>query len=218
MSSAEIFSESFEIFSSDGRRQKIHEGRELSLSPVRRESGGTYVCTATNIVGRSDPGQTVVEVVFPPTRVEIRPVGRLVLGLHNNTRLECQADGHPAPRYQWLQTTASGETIVRSYSSQLDIPSVSYTDQGAFTCLAATNIAGRRREATSEEVEVEVRGPPQVLRQTGQVVGIDGSDVRLEAEFCSDPSPSLSSWSWAGPGGERVEVRASVDQQEDGRY
>ena len=46
----------------DGNRMKIHEGRELRLSPVRRESGGTYICTATNTVGQSDPGQTVVEV------------------------------------------------------------------------------------------------------------------------------------------------------------
>ena len=51
--------------------------------------------------------------MFPPSRVEVRPVGRQVLGLHNSTRLECAADGQPAPRYQWLQTTVGGERKVR---------------------------------------------------------------------------------------------------------
>ena len=54
---------------------------------------------------------------------------------------------------------------MRSYSSHLDIASVSYTDQGSFTCLAITNIAGRRKELSSQEVELTVRGPPQVLRR-----------------------------------------------------
>ena len=54
---------------------------------------------------------------------------------------------------------------MRSYSSHLDIASVSYTDQGSFTCLAITNIAGRRKELSSQEVELTVQGPPQVLRQ-----------------------------------------------------
>ena len=54
-----------------------------------------------------------LKVMFPPSRVEVRPVGRQVLGLHNSTRLECAADGQPAPRYQWLQTTVGGERKVR---------------------------------------------------------------------------------------------------------
>ena len=181
-----------------GHQRKVHSGPELELKPVRRENGGTYVCTATNTVGQSDPAQTTVSVMFPPTRVEVRPARTLVVGLHNSTRLECSAEGEPAPKYQWLHTTARGETKVRSYSSQLIIPSVSYRDQGQYHCLATNIIAGRRREEKSAEVVVGVRGAPQVVSQSGQVVGIDGSDVRLEAEFCSDPSPSRSSWSWEG--------------------
>ena len=196
-----------------GHHRKVHSGPQLELKPVRRENGGTYVCTASNTVGQSDPAQTVVSVMFPPARLEVRPAGSLVVGLHNSTRLECEAEAQPAPRYQWLHTTAGGETTVRSYSSQLLIPSVSYTDQGQYTCVATNIIAGRRRELKSSRVVLGVRGPPQVVSQSGQVVGIDGSDVRLEAEFCSDPSPSRSSWSWDG-----VVVESGEEEGEDGRY
>ena len=195
-----------------GHHRKVHSGPQLELKPVRRENGGTYVCTATNTVGQSDPAQTVVTVLFPPARVEVRPAGSLVVGLHNSTRLECQAEGQPAPRYQWVHTTARGETTVRSYSSQLVVPSVSYSDQGQYQCTATNIIAGRRREEKSAVVMLGVRGPPQVVSQSGQVVGIDGSDVRLEAEFCSDPSPSRSSWSWEGV------VVDSGEEGEGGRY
>ena len=60
---------------------------------------------------------------------------------------------------------------------------------------------------------VGVRGPPQVVSQSGQVVGIDGSDVRLEAEFCSDPSPSRSAWSWGG-----VVVESGEEEGQGGRF
>ena len=196
-----------------GHHRKVHSGPELELKPVRRENGGTYLCTATNTVGQSDPGQTTVSVMFPPARVEVRPGGSLVVGLHNSTRLECEAEGEPTPRYQWLHTTPSGETVVRSYSSQLLLPSVSYRDQGQYSCLATNIIRGRRREERSAPVVVGVTGPPQVVSQSGQVVGIDGSDVRLEAEVCSDPSPSRSSWNWGG-----VVVESGEEEGEGGRF
>ena len=197
-----------------GHQRKVHSGPELELKPVRRENGGTYLCTASNTVGQSEPGQTSVSVMFPPGRVEVRPAGsRVVAGLGNSTRLECQAEGQPAPRYQWLHTTASGETTVRSYSSQLLISSVSYRDQGQYSCTATNIIRGQRREKRSGPVVVGVRGPPQVVSQSGQVVGIDGSDVRLEAEFCSDPSPSRSAWSWGG-----VVVESGEEEGQGGRF
>lgn len=55
---------------------------------------------------------------------------------------------------------------------------------------------GEKREARSSVVEVEVAGAPQAVAQAGEVVGLDGSDVRLEAEFCSDPHPTENTWQW----------------------
>ncbi len=37
--------------------------------------------------------------------------------------------------------------------------------------------------------QVEVKGMPRVTRILEEAVAVSGRDVRLEAEFCSDPEP-----------------------------
>ena len=70
-----------------GAKTTVHTGAELELRPVRRDTGGTYICSARNSVGESDPGQTVVTVLYPPSRVETRPApGSLKLPVNNRTR------------------------------------------------------------------------------------------------------------------------------------
>ena len=112
------------------------------------------------------------------------------VGHDNNARFECTADGKPSPKYQWLH---GGE--VKSYSRYLDIERLSYSDQGEYTCVATTIIRGERREARGEGVWLTLTGAPQVVRQSRGVIGLDGGDVRLEAELCSDPAPSDTRWS-----------------------
>ena len=70
-----------------GAKTTVHTGARLELRPVRRDTGGTYICTARNKVGESDPAQTVVTVLYPPSRVETRPApGTLKLPVNNRTR------------------------------------------------------------------------------------------------------------------------------------
>ena len=70
-----------------GARTTVHTGEELELRPVRRDTGGTYICVARNSVGESDPGQTVVNVLYPPSRVVTRPApGTVKLQVNNRTR------------------------------------------------------------------------------------------------------------------------------------
>ena len=38
-------------------------------------------------------------------------------------------------------------------------------------------------------IQVEVKGMPRVTRILEEAVAVSGRDVRLEAEFCSDPEP-----------------------------
>ena len=190
-----------------GVHKTVHHGKDLVLEPVRRENGGTYICTASNSVGQSDPGQTVVNVLYPPTKVETSPSEKVKVSVNNSTRLHCQADGNPPPKYQWMQ---GGEP--RSYSEYLDLENVGYGDQGQYHCIATNVIQGERREVTSGYVTVTVTGAPQVVRKSSGVIGLDGGDVRLEAEVCSDPSPSQTSWTWGDI------VLPSGGQAQDGRY
>ena len=190
-----------------GAHNTVHNGAELILKPVRKENGGTYICTASNNVGQSDPGQTVVNVLYPPSRVETVPSDLISVSVHNRTQLRCRSDGNPAPKYQWVQGSQ-----VRSYNEYLDIESVGYSDQGQYQCIATNVIQGERMEVSSSFVTISVTGPPQVVRKSGGVIGLDGGDVRLEAELCSDPSPMETTWTW-----DQV-VLPSGGQMGDGKY
>ena len=190
-----------------GQQNNVHNGAELVLQPVRRENAGTYICTASNSVGQSDPGQTVIDVLYPPVMVKTSPSTHLSVSVNNRTRLLCKADGNPTPKYQWVQGNK-----VRSYSDYLEIENVGYADQGDYHCIATNVIGGERKEVESGKVRLSVTGAPQVVRQNGGVIGLDGGDVRLEAELCSDPSPSETSWTW-----DEV-VLPSGREMEDGRY
>ena len=106
-------------------------------------------------------------------------------------RFECTADGNPSPKYQWLH-----EGEVKSYSRYLEIERLSYSDQGEYICVATSLIRGERREVRGEGIRLTVSGAPQVVRQSRGVIGLDGGDVRLEAELCSDPAPSDTRWTW----------------------
>ena len=131
--------------------------------------------------------------------------------VHNQTVLRCRAEGNPAPAYQWIQVLSPSLERKRSYTAELVLEDVSYEDQGDYRCVAVSRIGGERREVRGEDVRVEVTGAPQVVKQVGEVVGIHGSDVRLEAEFCSDPVPVESAWKWG-------EVVLSTGSEVDGRY
>jgi len=133
-----------------GVHKTVHHGKDLVLEPVRRENGGTYICTASNSVGQSDPGQTVVNVLYPPTKVATSPSEKVKVSVNNSTRLHCQADGNPPPKYQWMQ---GGEP--RSYSEYLDLEKgVGHTDTRSYL-VSVTNMHG----TDSAPVQLTVRAP-----------------------------------------------------------
>ena len=72
-------------------------------------------------------------------------------------------------------------------------------------------IRGERREVRAQAIRLTVSGAPQVVSQSRGVIGLDGGDVRLEAELCSDPAPSDTRWSWGGA------VMREGEQREQGR-
>ena len=149
-----------------------------------------------------------------PTIARTQPADTASAQVHNRTVLTCTAEGNPSPKYQWIQTLSSSTVLVRSYTAQLVIEDVGYEDQGEYRCVAINVIGGARREVQSEAVKIEVTGVPQVVKQVGEVVGIHGSDVRLEAEFCSDPVPVENTWEWGGvvlPAGSEVDGRYKAE-------
>ena len=74
---------------------------------------------------------------------------------------------------------------------------VKYEDEGEYVCEAVNTIASEQRVVRSEVLHVKVERMPQVTRVLSEVVAVSGRDVKLEAEFCSDPAPVKNTWEWA---------------------
>ena len=142
------------------------------------------------------------------------PVSEKSVMVHNQTVLTCKADGNPAPSYEWLQQLPSGQVRKRSRMADMVIEDVGYEDQGEYSCMASNSIGGERREVQSDVVRLEVAGVPQVVKEVGEVIGVNGRDVRLEGEFCSDPMPVRNTWEWGGvvlPAGSEVDGRYKAE-------
>jgi len=86
---------------------------------------------------------------------------QLTVTLYESTRLECQAEGNPLPRYQWLhRRPKDGEEdiVIRSEDRYLHITNVTYEHQGEYICIATSTINGLERMVQSEAITLRVVG------------------------------------------------------------
>ena len=101
--------------------------------------------------------------VDSPMIVNVGPAvsQQLTVTLYESTRLECQAEGNPAPRYQWLhRRPKDGEEdiVIRSEDRYLHITNVTYEHQGEYICIATSTINGLERMVQSEAITLRVVG------------------------------------------------------------
>ena len=73
-------------------------------------------------------------IVDSPMIVNVGPSvnQQLTVTLYESTRLECHAEGNPAPRYQWLHRRSKDgeeEIVIRSEDRYLHITNVTYEHQ-----------------------------------------------------------------------------------------
>ena len=131
----------------------------------------------------------------PPSILSVGPSKVVSAQMMQKAVLTCEAEGKPAPKYQWLQKLPTQEVLIRGYEKTLEIDNVTYDHQGEFVCKAVNIIRGEERAVQSEPIKVEVSGAPQVMRYTNQqeVSVQKGEDASLEVMFCGDPLP-LQSW------------------------
>jgi len=137
----------------------------LSLTEVRRDQAGVYVCQANNGVGAPAHGRVALSVLFPPTiRVEREQV---VSGPGSSLSLACLVEGNPQPLLQWYFADAKvrpshllGISLGRLEGKHtLTITKTSVDTFGNYSCVAKNSLGtfkkhievhGRPTEATFE--------------------------------------------------------------------
>ncbi|RZF37361.1 hypothetical protein LSTR_LSTR010456 [Laodelphax striatellus] len=196
---------------------------KLHFVPITRNHSGNYTCQAKNSLGASQPIPVRLDVKFPPV---IKSVGldRLTTAmLYTQVSVLCEADGNPPPSYRWLQAISSntssaggggseeGRWLVRSSDSLMLLRNVTYQHQGEYVCQVTNVIGGKKRQAQSHSLTIQVVGGPQVVRDEAEdVVVVRGADATLRMVVCADPRPHSAAWEWEG-----LQLKAGEDR---GKY
>nr|XP_042899314.1 hemicentin-1 isoform X1 [Parasteatoda tepidariorum] len=158
---------------------------KLIIENIRPEDSGTYVCIATNAVGRDHKG-VLVEVHVPPIITNLPKSQDISVG--DVLTLSCEANGYPYPSITWLlnntQITGSSNSVLGR--SKLVFENAGKQDEGTYICLAQ-NAAGERKAAAA----VRVRTPPVILGSSGVKTVQVKDTVILHCLVKGDPSPNI---------------------------
>ncbi|XP_071993638.1 neurofascin isoform X4 [Engystomops pustulosus] len=125
----------------DGGNYRVHENGTLEISVVRKEDQGKYTCVATNILGNAE--NTVRLEVKEPTRIIKGPEDQIAKR-GTTVRLDCRVRSDPTLRLMvtWMKddTQLHIGSRMSKEGDALTIFGVAERDQGAYTCVARTEL------------------------------------------------------------------------------
>ena len=184
-----------------GGESILRLGQTLDFLPVREGDGGSYFCWAKNEIGTSDELSVTFDVLYAPRKVLTLPKKRIDLDAGQPAKFQCEAEANPQPKLEWLQKfpeDQGGQVFSRGQGKTLLLSNVTYEMEGKWACVATTTIKGRVRKMTSEPIDVEVVGKPQVLyyKTDAKQDFAMHSDASILVTFCSDPKPRSLVWQW----------------------
>uniref|UniRef100_A0A8C5LTT4 Neurofascin n=1 Tax=Leptobrachium leishanense TaxID=445787 RepID=A0A8C5LTT4_9ANUR len=125
----------------DGGNYRVHENGTLEINTVRKEDQGKYTCVATNILGKAD--NTVRLEVKEPTRIVKGPEDQIAKR-GSTVRLDCRVRSDSSLRLTvtWMkdETQLYIGSRMKKEEDALTIFGVAEKDQGAYTCVAKTEL------------------------------------------------------------------------------
>ena len=166
----------------------------LTISAVRVEDSGIYICQATSSSGAKLESQarlTITSYRGPPS-VRIEPEEQTI-GQGSSTELRCIGSGEPAPSLEWSKVgeDLSSPNLVVS-GGVLSLRNAAVSDRGMYIC-TAENAGGSAR--ASGIIEVERREPPgvEIYPENSQTITKSGSVLFQCRTIAGIPSP-LVTW------------------------
>lgn len=185
----------------EGNPEFRHSGDVLSISDIKAEHSGTYICRGINNMrpygGKAAErvGNTTVAVLVRhrPGKAVITP-NKPVVHVGSGVTLTCSANppGWPVPQFRWFRDVEgeiSTQTIL-AQGSQYVIPRAHLGSEGRYHCHAANEL-GHGEMAT---ITLEVHQPPQFLAKLQQHLTrrVGDSDFSVSCSAKGKPKPKVT--------------------------
>lgn len=217
-------------WSMEGKPEFRQTGNTLTLSRVKADMAGTYLCRAVNVISssngkrveRASTASVAVLVRHKPGRAHIRP-DKPVAQEGNGVTLTCSAQppGWPAPQYRWFRDIdpSDSKPAVLATGNTYTIPSAHLGSEGVYHC-QATNELGHGEFAS---VTLEVHQPPRfqtklqphVTQRSGE------QDFSVTCSALGKPLPSVKWYknnSEIKPDANLYEVQSDVTEGRNAVY
>uniref|UniRef100_A0A5F8H3B1 DS cell adhesion molecule like 1 n=1 Tax=Monodelphis domestica TaxID=13616 RepID=A0A5F8H3B1_MONDO len=164
----------------------------LTISDLRAEDSGTYICEVTNTFGSAEATGTLT--VIDPLHVTLTPK-QLKTGIGSTVILSCALTGPPELTIRWYRNTelvVPDETIsIRGLSNEtLLITSAQKSHSGAYQCFAT------RKAQTAQDFAIIVLedGTPRIISSFSEKVVNPGEQFSLMCAAKGAPPPTVT---WA---------------------
>ncbi|XP_025019893.1 Down syndrome cell adhesion molecule-like protein 1 [Python bivittatus] len=164
----------------------------LTISDLRVEDSGTYICEITNTFGSAEVTGTLA--VIEPLRVSLTPK-KLKTGIGSTVILSCALSGSPEYSIRWFRNT---ELVVPDdfvsirgiHNETLLIMAAQKSHSGAYQCFAT------RKVQTAQDFAVIVLedGTPRIVSSFSEKVVNPGEQFSLMCAAKGAPPPTIT-WS-----------------------
>ncbi|CAH0719140.1 unnamed protein product, partial [Brenthis ino] len=157
----------------------------LRLENVKKDSTGTYMCTAINEIGKYTH-EIDLFIEYPPS---IDGKDENIKALKGNkVSLNCPSEGEPSPSIKWFKNNVeiSNSATHRIYNERLRFKA-SFSDNGIYTC-EATNPLGKAKK----DFHVNVYAAAYIIPPKETVITLNvGSPLSLSCEAYGYPEPEV---------------------------
>uniref|UniRef100_A0A8C0FZE5 Neural cell adhesion molecule L1-like protein n=1 Tax=Chelonoidis abingdonii TaxID=106734 RepID=A0A8C0FZE5_CHEAB len=152
----------------EGLRYTVYENGTLEIRETKKEDSGSYTCWVTNVRGKR--AITANLGIRDATKLVVTPENPQVLKSHS-VLLKCQSeyDSHLKQSFKlsWrkdgdeFQINGTEDGRIITEMDTLFISSVTFEDQGVYTCVASTSLDSVTAE--SQLIVLDVPDPPEEL-------------------------------------------------------
>ncbi|XP_067661669.1 contactin-4-like [Haliotis asinina] len=169
----------------------IYANGSLLVKNVQPQNTGTYVCLA--LTGRqsiySIPANLTL-ASLPPFAID--PTSHTAR-VGTSTSLECAVESVPFPVILWVKDgmlLTSGNVTQTDYRSTLTIPSVTYRDQGYYSCVATNTVL--LQSTNSSQALLTVQGRPALVLPPRNVTVPETYTAVFDCVVIGNPRPDVT--------------------------